>query len=353
MKVKARVTGMAGNSGSRAGFQFISFLTDFGLEAESVAICKGVIARINPSARVIDITHGIPAFDVRAGALALASAVTYLPVAVHLAVVDPGVGSGRQAVALVAGRGDVLVGPDNGLLRPAADALGGIVEAYRVENREYMLHPVSATFHARDIFAPAAAHISRGVDPAKLGAPVEIAELVPAPWQDRWLPKEQWLPALTGTGGEGATASGCRGLSESPWQRQRQWQWEGTIIGFDQYGSARLDLRLRPEEDPWGVVRQQRNLSIRMGGSEERPPIELPWVRTYSDVPPGTPCLLVDSDGRLLIAVNQGSAREQLGLRAGQRLVITVPPVPPMLREDQSATKHRSSDAEYRAKSDI
>lgn len=311
--------GAGKSSGGRSpGFEFISFLTDFGLEAESVGICKGVIARINPDARVIDITHGVPAFDVTAGALALASAVTYLPVAVHLAVVDPGVGSGRQAIALVAGRGDVLVGPDNGLLRPAADALGGIVRAFRIEKREYMLRPVSATFHARDIFAPAAAHISRGVDPAELGTAVAIADLAPAPWQDRWLPQDQWLPALTATA---AKEEGIAGISSRP---LGPWRWEGTVIAFDQYGSARLNLRLRPEDNPWEIIRQQRAVCTRVCGSEIPVSITLPWVYTYSDVPPGTPCLLVDSDGRLLIAVNQGSARHKLGLRAGQRLVITI-----------------------------
>lgn len=327
--MEAVATRMAGRTD---GFQFISFLTDFGLDGESVGICKGVIARINPDARVIDITHGVPAFDVTAGALALASTVTYMPVAVHLAVVDPGVGSRRQAVALAVARGDILVGPDNGLLRPAAEALGGILHAYRLENRKYMLQPVSATFHARDVFAPAAAHISRGVDPVELGARVGIEELVPAPWQDHWLPMDEWLPALTGT---------------NRLDRPSLWRWEGTVIGFDQYGSARLNLRLHPEDDPWGRVQKaqvargertaqggptvqggrtvQLHLAPVFSSPAVRSPVTLPWVYTYSDVPPGTPCLLVDSDGRLLIAVDQGSARRQLGLATGQRVIIELP----------------------------
>lgn len=279
-------------------YRFIGFLTDFGLAAESVGICKGVIKRINPEVEIVDISHGVPPFDVAAGALSLAGAVPYLPVSVVLAVVDPGVGSDRQALAVEVARGDVLVGPDNGLLLPAAAELGGIVRVHRLENEEYRLHPVSATFHARDVFAPAAAYLSLGIDLARLGPAVSAPGLVPAPWQDRW-----WEPP----------------------EEVRETRVMAKIIGFDQYGSARLDVRLpvrAPRPHPGGGGRVA-TVRVEDGGRAFR----LPWVRTYSDAPVGEPCLLVDSDGRLLIAVNQGSAREKLRLNRGAGLLLTVEPV--------------------------
>src|SRR3954451_1940160 len=140
----------------------ITFLTDFGLEDEFVGVCHGVIERIAPGARVIDINHGIQPQAVLQGALSLANALPYMPVGVHLAVVDPEVGSDRRAVALRGGDGRLYVGPDNGLLVIAAERLGGIAAAHELANRELWLEHVSWTFHARDIFSPVAAHLASG-----------------------------------------------------------------------------------------------------------------------------------------------------------------------------------------------
>ena len=133
---------------------------------------------ICPDARVIHITHGVNPQAVGQGARLLAGAIRYLPVGVHLAVVDPGVGSERRAVALRSGDGRLFVGPDNGLLVPAAEASGGIVEAVSIENTEYMLHPVSRTFHGRDVFSPTAAHLASGVELSELGSALDPADLV-------------------------------------------------------------------------------------------------------------------------------------------------------------------------------
>jgi hypothetical protein len=162
--------------------RFITFLSDYGLDDEFVGVCHGVIAQRCPRARVIDITHGIPRHDVRTGALTLASALERMPSGVHLAVVDPEVGAvgadARRAVALaVASEGRALVGPDNGLLMPAAERLGGVFEAVDIGRSPERLEPVSATFHGRDIFAPVAAALADGVPLAELGEPLATEEL--------------------------------------------------------------------------------------------------------------------------------------------------------------------------------
>jgi S-adenosylmethionine hydrolase len=155
----------------------ITFLTDFGLDDVFVGLCHAVMAAIAPTVPVADLTHQIPPQDVRSGAMVLADCVPYVPAAVHLAVVDPGVGSQRDGVVLVA-RQALLVGPDNGLLLPAARRLGGVTAAYRLSDPRFRATRVSRTFHGRDIFAPAAAHLALGVDPAAFGEAIEVGRLV-------------------------------------------------------------------------------------------------------------------------------------------------------------------------------
>ncbi len=161
----------------------VTLLSDFGWAHEWVAAMKGVIRSIAAEVELMDIAHDIPPFELPKAALVLAAAVPHMPVGVHLAVVDPGVGTARKALALRAGRGDFLVGPDNGILLPAAVRLGGLAAAVSVENGEYMRQAVHPTFHGRDIFAPAAAHLARGVDLEELGPALDPASLVPAPFE--------------------------------------------------------------------------------------------------------------------------------------------------------------------------
>ena len=157
---------------------FITFLTDFGLEDDFVGTCHGVLKRIAPESQVIDITHGIRPGHVLQAALTLANTLPYMPSGVHLAVVDPGVGSGRRPLALRDAEGRLHVGPDNGLLIPAAERFGGVVEAHELANPEYALDSVSRTFHGRDLFSPAAAHLSLGLALAELGPPIDPEALV-------------------------------------------------------------------------------------------------------------------------------------------------------------------------------
>src|SRR4051794_11508938 len=158
----------------------ITFLSDYGLADEFVGVVHGVIARLCPDARVIDITHGVPRHGVLPGALALARALPFMPAGVHLAVVDPEVGARRRAVALRTAEEDrLLVGPDNGLLMPAAERFGGCVEAVEISTSPWRLEPVSATFHGRDLFAPVAARLAAGEPLAEAGEPMDPSELVP------------------------------------------------------------------------------------------------------------------------------------------------------------------------------
>ena len=158
----------------------ISFLSDYGLDDGFVGIVHSVIASIAPEVRVIDVTHGIVAHDVRAGGLALARAVEYLNPGVVLAVVDPGVGTDRRAVAVEVGEGSsVLIGPDNGLLAPAVALVGGASRAVELASPDHRLPAAGPTFDGRDVFAPAAAHLCRGVPLAELGPEIDPASLVP------------------------------------------------------------------------------------------------------------------------------------------------------------------------------
>src|SRR5712692_1183435 len=163
----------------------ITFLSDFGLQDDFVGTCHGVIKRIAPEVEIIDITHGISPQAVLQGALTLANTLPFMPAGVHLAVVDPGVGGSRRALVLRDAQGRVYVGPDNGLLIPAAEKLGGIAEAHELANPEYALESVSRTFHGRDLFSPAAAHLAPGsrIDAHPLDGPVDrsVRERRPQP----------------------------------------------------------------------------------------------------------------------------------------------------------------------------
>ncbi|MDE0267999.1 MAG: SAM-dependent chlorinase/fluorinase [Acidimicrobiaceae bacterium] len=169
--------------GCNQGYNTVSFLSDFGLADEFVGVVHGVIVNIAPRVRIVDITHGITPHDVRAGGLALARAASYLPAGLVLAVVDPGVGTSRRAVAVEVGDGSsILVGPDNGLLGPAVALVGGAGRAVELTNKQYQLpgrDTLGHTFDGRDVFAPAAAHLCMGVPLQNLGPSIDPAALVP------------------------------------------------------------------------------------------------------------------------------------------------------------------------------
>ena len=265
----------------------VSFLSDYGLTDEFVGVCKAVILRAAPSARIIDVTHGIPPFDVRAGALALARAVQYLPPGVVLAVVDPGVGSDRRAVAVEVETG-FLVGPDNGLLAPAVAMLGGATRAVSLTNPEYQLEAPGATFAGRDVFAPAAGYLAAGTPLEALGELVDPMALVPG-----------MVPLPRDEGGRAA----------------------GEVLWVDRYGNAQLNI------DPGDLAA----LGVEPGG-----PLEIRcgqdrrtgrWVGSYAEANQYELAVVVDSYGLVSITRDRRAAAEELGLQPGS--AVTLGPVPP------------------------
>lgn len=265
-------------------YDWVSFTTDYGTGGGYVAMCKGVIAGIAPAVRVLDVSHDVGPQDIRHGATVLARTVAYLPPAVHLAVVDPGVGSARRAVVLTA-PGGLLVGPDNGLLVPAAEVLGGVAAAHELTEPRYRLPKVSMTFHGRDVFAPAAAHLAAGIPPADFGPAIDPAELVR-------------LPAPRTEAGDGWLTS--------------------EIVGADRFGNLGLaagpdDLRtLGAPGDPLRVRLRRSTVEARLG-------------RTFSDVPAGSVVVYLGSSGQVAVAVNGGSAAEALGGQAGELTISRLP----------------------------
>jgi S-adenosylmethionine hydrolase len=260
----------------------ITFLSDYGLADEFVGVVHGVIAGICPDARVIDLAHGIPRQDVQAGALMLARALPYMPAGVHLAVVDPEVGARRRAVALrTAEEGRLLVGPDNGLLMPAAERFGGVAEAVEISASPWRLEPLSATFHGRDVFAPVAARLACGAPLASAGAPLEPGELVAL---------EQSQP------------------------RQEADALVAHVVGTDTFGNVLLDAAHGDLLERG--LRLGDAVAARTAGRRVRGVL----ARTFSDVAAGALLVYEDSGGALALAVNGGDAAALLGVRAGDEV---------------------------------
>ena len=263
----------------------ISFLTDFGPDGPA-AICRGVMLGVARDAQILDLAHGVRKYAIVDGAYLLESAVPYLPVGVHVAVVDPGVGTQRLPIAIRAGRGDVLVGPDNGLLIPAAEVLGGIDEARALENRALMLPAASTTFHGRDIFAPVAAHLAIGTPFDDVGPVVAAESLVRLP-----------APRCEVVDGELRTE----------------------VIYVDSFGNVRLGARPADLERAIGPLEARRELVAELGSptgsvvAVER----TAWQETFGRVPPGASLLYRDSLGRIALADNQADAAARLGAVVG------------------------------------
>jgi hypothetical protein len=261
----------------------ISLLTDYGLEDGFVAVCHGVAARIAPMARVIDVTHLVPAGDVRHGGSVLAQTVPYLPSGVHVAVVDPGVGTPRRAVAIAAA-GRVFVGPDNGVLSWAVAAVGGADRAYVLSNEKLWLHPVSATFHGRDIFMPVAAHVAAGMPLASVGEELPLGALVNLP-----------EPSSRVSGG----------------------RIDAEVISVDRFGNVQLSVY---DGDLAKVGARVGGTLVVEAGRRQFP---VPLRETFGSVPPGELVAYTDSVGRLAVAVNSGDAAERLGLPPGAHVRLT------------------------------
>jgi S-adenosylmethionine hydrolase len=261
----------------------ITFLSDYGVQDDFVGVCHGVIARICPPARVIDLTHGVTRHDVRAGALILEGALPYLPVGVHLAVVDPDVGAARRAVAMRLSDDRMLVGPDNGLFSLAAIDAGGVVEAVDIAHSKFRLEPVSATFHGRDIFAPVAAHLAAGVALAEVGEPCDPEGLVQLS-----LPEREVTDGLVLVHALYVDRFGNVGLN----------------VGHGDLSSLGFKLG--------------RGVSIETRAGEVR----ATYVRTFADVAEGELLVYEDAYRRLAMAVSHGNAAARLVIGVGDELRI-------------------------------
>jgi len=262
-----------------------TFLTDFGPSAPGV--CRGVMYGICPDAIVIDISHDVPRYSIREGSGTLVFALPYMPIGIHVAVVDPGVGTERLPVAIRVARGDVLIGPDNGLLTQAADALGGIEEARVIENRVLMLPVISASFHGRDIFSPVAAHLASGVEFAAVGPVIPIHSLAR-------------LPVIRPTLGDGVLAS--------------------VVVHILVFGNATFAGTPADLEAAIGPLTLGRPLALEFPGHDGAAAVEehTVWHATFGQVPLGASLVYKDSEGNLAFADNQGDAAARLGLVVGR-----------------------------------
>lgn len=263
---------------------FITFLSDYGLDDDFVGICHGVIATICPEARVIDIAHGVRRHDVRAGAVILRDALAYMPAGVHLAVVDPDVGAERRAVALRLDDDRLLVGPDNGLLWPAAQSGGGVVEAADIARSRFRLEPLSATFHGRDIFAPVAARLAAGSSLAEAGDPCDPDELV---------------------------------RLELPRARVQSGVLVAHALHVDKYGNVSLDA---DHDDIAGMgLKLGRSVELDLGDHGAH---QASYARTFADVTAGELLVYEDAHRRLAVAINHGNAAAALGIALDDELRI-------------------------------
>lgn len=266
-----------------SGARVICFLTDFGVDDDYVGVCKGVIAGLAPAANVIDLAHELPGFGLEYGAEVLEHATRYMPAGtVYLAVIDPGVGTERRALALRAESGALLVGPDNGLLTPAADSLGGVVEAVSLNDDRYHLHPVSSTFHGRDIFSPVAARLSAGTQLLELSEPVDPASLVQLRMPD-------------------AGELSSKGVHTR-------------ILAVDRYGNVRLSASQNAPGLEFGSL-------LRIETPEGT--LKCLYAETFGGSAVGDLLVVPDSHDRLSLSINRGNAAKALGLKVGDAVIIS------------------------------
>jgi len=264
-------------------FDHVALLTDYGLDDEFVGVMKSVIADIAPHARITDIGHNVRAYDVRGASLMLARAIQYVPRGVVVAVVDPGVATKRKMIALeVAGGEGVLVGPDNGLLVPAAAMVGGVERAVVLSNTELHLPAPGATFAGRDVFAPVAAHLCNGMSLHELGELVDPDTL---------------MPGLVGLPQIGDSEI----IAEVTW--------------VDVYGNCQLNLG---PDDVVGLMAGSNRLMIVVDGTDRSVAV----VSAFDDIPEGALGLVIDSYGMLAVAKRQDSAAQDLGVASGDQVVV-------------------------------
>ncbi len=263
----------------------VSFLSDFGMRDECVGVVKAVLRDLAPHAQVLDLTHEIPPFDVRAGSLALARAISYVPAGVILAVVDPGVGTDRRAVAIeVADGAGVFVGPDNGLLAPAVAMAGGAGRCVVLCNTAFHLEAPGVTFAGRDVFASVTAHLCNGVDLTELGDAIEPELLLPGVVP---LPRDEGDALL------------CE------------------VLWVDRFGNCQLNVG--PDE----IAHFGDRLRVSTGDAADPTVRAVARVRTYADVGVGAVGLVTDANGMVSLVLDRRSAADELSIAAGDQVSLT------------------------------
>ena len=270
-------------------FRFVTFTSDYGMEDEFVGVCHGVIKRFAPEVQIIDVSHALPPQDVRAGAIVLAQAVKYMPAAVHLAIVDPGVGTLRRAVVIGTKAGPPLVGPDNGVLWLAAQELGGATQAHEITAEELCLTPISRTFHGRDIFSPVTARLALGMPPEQVGPAFDIEKLT---------------------------------RLELPVAKVDDDHVHGVVVQTDHFGNLQLNVH-REELEGVGVMLGDL-LEIRIGGKSHH----VQYCTTFSEVAVGKLGILEDAYRRIAIVENRGSASKRLEAHRGDHVILARAPKP-------------------------
>ncbi len=268
---------------------WVTFLSDYGLEDAFVGVCHGVIARIAPDVRVVDVCHQIAPQSVEQGAVTLAAAVPYLPVGIHLAIVDPGVGTKRRGLAVRTASGSILVGPDNGLLSLAWDELGGVDAAHELVNDAYFLPNRAKTFHGRDVFAPVAAHLANGLEMTELGPVVTETSLV-------------------------------RIELREPIEHDDHVH--GEVRSVDHFGNLALNVH-RTDLEAAGITLGD-DLELRLNGRT----MVVPFRWTFGEVAPGRVAVCEDSFRHITIAVNLGHAAKTLKAGRGDPVVLSRVPKP-------------------------
>jgi S-adenosyl-L-methionine hydrolase (adenosine-forming) len=254
----------------------VTLTTDYGRNDDFVGVCHGVIRGIAPDAEIVDITHGIEKYAVRQGAISLRNTLPYMPVGVHLAVVDPQVGSERRAIAVRTNDGRIMVGPDNGLLSLAWEACGGIDLVVDVSRSPHRLEPVSATFHGRDLFAPVAAHLAAGAELADAGDPFEASLLARV---------------------------------ELPEARIEDGTVVAHVLVLDRYGNAALNVAHEQLQGTGMTLGEKVEIELRGARYTAQ------YVHTFADVPAGELIVYEDAYRALALAINRGDAADTLSLR--------------------------------------
>ena len=260
----------------------ITLTSDFGVQSQGVGIMEGVVFEINPDAKVIHLMHGLPDFNLSYAARTLET-INYLPVGYHVCVVDPGVGTKRKPIIIETKRGDFLIGPDNGVLISATRFLGGIKKVVEITNKEYMKNPVSPIFHGRDVFAPAAAYLSKGVKIEEFGKELSTRELAKAPYEEA-IVKNNMIKAQ--------------------------------VISINKFGSLHLNITHKA----WDKLNAKLNEAVNLKFKNKS--LDIPYATTFGDVKKGSPLILKDDYGRIQISLNQDSFAKKYKASIGYRVLI-------------------------------